>query len=152
MRIPRPWGLFQATEGFIQLTMICCLTRIFKSRRLLHILFFLKNTMDKCVLDIQLTKTPALRNCNRENQVNGRELHNRAERVIIVNAIALLESLSNEASFIPINRTIDFTLDLVDPLAPYEFSAGCRRNKMPRVVAHKSKQFTLHYGLPIWIS
>jgi hypothetical protein len=152
MRIPRLWGLFQATEGFIQLTMICCLTRIFKSRRLSHILFFLKNSMEKRVLDIQLPKTPALRNCNRENQVNGRELHNRAEHGIIVNAIALLESLSNEARFIPINRTINFPLDLVDPLAPYEISAGCRRNKMPRVVAHKSKKFALHCSLPIWIS
>jgi hypothetical protein len=145
-------GPISGHGGFIQLTMICWLTRIFKSRRLSHILFFLKNTMEKCVLYIQLPKTPALRNCNRENQVNGRELHNKAERVIIVNAIALIEYLCSEVSFVLISRTIDFPLDLVDPLASYEISAGCRRNKMPLVVAHKSRKFTLHCSLPIWIS
>jgi hypothetical protein len=43
--------------------------------------------------------------------------NNMAEGIIIINAIPLLEPFSNKPSFIPINSTIRFSFDFVNPFA-----------------------------------
>jgi hypothetical protein len=56
----------------------------------------------------------------------------------------LLESLCHKSSFIVVNRPIYFSLDFVHPFAVNQILTGSRRNKVPGVVAHKSRILSLH--------
>jgi len=67
--IPRPWSLLEPIQGFLQLVGMLRIVRIKKSFRLLHINFFLKNTIQKGTLNIHLVKLEAKMTRYRESRI-----------------------------------------------------------------------------------
>src|SRR5438105_2501634 len=61
--MPYPRCLFKTIEGHVKLTQMVRMLRILKSRWLAHKHLFLKNTMEKGILDIKLTNSPSSSNC-----------------------------------------------------------------------------------------
>ena len=90
---------------------------ILKTRRLLHIHVLRKETMKECIVDLNLSKTPALGHIKRENQTNHSWFHDRAESVTIINAVLLSESTGNKTCLVLINGTIWSLLGLKNALA-----------------------------------
>jgi hypothetical protein len=61
----------------------------------MHINLLLKNTMQKIILDIKLSKEPSTSNSQGEQQTYGSRLDNWTERVFIIKTIPLFEALCN---------------------------------------------------------
>jgi hypothetical protein len=55
-RIPSPGSLFQTIESFVKLANIPWMRSIMKTMWLLHVDLLFQNTMQECVLHIQLMK------------------------------------------------------------------------------------------------
>jgi hypothetical protein len=75
-----------------------------------------------------------------------------SKRLLIINAIFLSESLSNQASLVTFNRSISFGLDLIDP-----FTTDCRLARrqsghVPSMSFVKSIKFIDHSLSPKRIS
>ena len=67
-------------------------TSVLKARGLLHIDVLGEITMKESIADINLPKTPTVRNSQGKNQMNGGRLDNRTEGITIVNAKLLFET------------------------------------------------------------
>jgi hypothetical protein len=107
--------------------------------------------MEKRVLHIQLMKTPALRDCNRENQVNSDKLNHRTECIIIINTIVMFETHGYKVSFVAVIGAISLTLDFINPLAINQIMTCLKRNQMLGIFLHKGRKLRVHCSLLIRI-
>jgi hypothetical protein len=92
------------------------LSVINKSWGLPHIDLFFKETMKKSILHIKLSERPTSKDCQGQKELDGCGLDHKAECILIVQSMALFESLCNQARFIALNGTISMFLHLEYPL------------------------------------
>jgi hypothetical protein len=105
--------------------------------------------MQKSVLNIKLSEMPSMSNSQGEQKPNSRGLNHMAKRIFIVNAMALLESLCNEARFIALDRAIGVSFNFEHPFRINNVDLGWRRNKCPCVIAEESLILLLHCITPL---
>lgn len=79
---PGPESLFQAIKGFVQLTNIGREVKMGKTWRLGHVHFFVKVTMKKNILHIELTNNLTIGDDKGKNNANNGWLNNRIENLI----------------------------------------------------------------------
>ena len=119
-----------------------------KSRWLDHIHLFLEIAMKEGIVDVEFPHVPPLRHGEGEKDTDCAGLHHRAEGVVVVDAVTLLESLGNKTSFEVLNGAIGIVLDLEDPTAIDEVDAWRGRNKTPSLIAVQGCNFSIHGSLP----
>jgi hypothetical protein len=73
--------------------------------------------------------------------MNSSKFDDMTEVVVIINTIPLHEPLDNEKSFIAVNRTVSLPLNFINSFAIDDIPVGTRRNQMPSILAHKSREF-----------
>lgn len=66
---------------------------------------FLEETMEKGILDIELTNGPSTRNSKRKNDANSDRLDHRREGFGEVNAFPLVKTFGHQTSFETLNLT-----------------------------------------------
>jgi hypothetical protein len=93
--MPCTRSLFQSIQSLYKTAEMLGTCRINKAWGLTHINLLLKNTMQKSILDIKLSKEPSTSNSQGERQANGSRLDNWTERVFIIKTIPLFETLCN---------------------------------------------------------
>jgi hypothetical protein len=123
--------------------------RINKPRRLAHIDLLLKNTMQKCILNIKLAKGPATSDSKGQQQPNSGRLNNRTEGILVVKTVPLFETLSNESGLVPLNRAICMPFDLEDPFGINDVETGARRDQLPSTIVTESLNLKVHGSTPV---
>lgn len=110
--------MYQKIFGGEFSTNIFRMIRINKTWWLRHINIFGKLTLKKGVIDIQLTKRPAMTNINTKNKPYCGGLNNWTESVIIVHTRPLIEPFVNKTSFKPVNRAVGMSFNTKIHLQP----------------------------------
>lgn len=89
-----------------------------KTRRLRHKHFLVKSSMKKSVINIKLSNGPATSKGKVEDNPYSGGFDHLTERLIEVNARALMEPFCHQMGLVPVNTSIKMTLDAKHPLAP----------------------------------
>ena len=69
-----------------------------------------------------------------EDNADGSRLDNRAERLCVFETRTLMEAFSYEASFVPVNGAVWFSLEPKNPLAAYQILMYRGGNQFPGAV------------------
>ena len=99
-------------------------SRVNKARRLLTVDGLLQVSVKKGVLHVQLVDRPAPGSGDAEDDADRRRLDDGAERLIVVDAVALSEAANDLASFVIGKGTTGVEFMLVNPLASHNVRAG----------------------------
>ena len=125
--------------------------RVDKAGRLLAVDGFVQMAVKKSVLHIQLMYRPGARGGDAEDGPDGGRFDNRAERLVVVDAVPLREATNNPSSFMTSQRAINIILVLEDPLVGDDVGTRRSRNKTPGAIVHKRLVFFGHRRTPIGI-
>ena len=74
---------------------------VFNALRLHHIDLLCKMHIEKGIVDIKLTNSPLVIQCNAKNNMNGDEIYHGTESLVKINARLLVKAFSNKESIIP---------------------------------------------------
>lgn len=109
MKMPKPCtsALLEAIQESVKMTFhVKCLPLSNKSRRLFHVDFLIKITMQKYILDVKLKQIPLMNKCNGKEKSDRCHFGNMRESIRIILFIDLFVSLGDLMSFIAINLII----------------------------------------------
>ena len=109
--------LFQSIDGLLEVTKMIWASWIDEPWRLCHVNCLNKITMKECIVDVQLTKRPATRNCKTEDSANRSGPNNRTESLIKIYTSLLMEALCDKPSFVAFNGTICSMFKFENPFA-----------------------------------
>lgn len=143
--------MLQSIQGLLQTADVVWGTRVDESWRLLTVNGLLEVAVKKCVLHVQLVNRPGARRGNAEYRPYGGRFDNRAEGLVVVDALALGETSDNPASLVASEGPIGMELVPEDPLARHDVGAGGARNELPGVVVDESLVLIHHRGTPVGI-
>jgi hypothetical protein len=123
-------SLFETIEVLDKAKRMLSTSWINKPSSLMHIHIFFKNSMEKSILNIQLMKRPSL--CNSKKQkVNSIWFNNGTKCILVVKAIPLFETFSNQVSLVHFDGDISMILNLENSLGVNNINTRLRRNKTP---------------------
>lgn len=105
--------------------------------------------MKNGVLDVHLVKAPMANCSNRQETTDGDEFGYGGKNFFIINAFALSESFSDEAGFVPFNRSISLIFNFEYPFTANRVIARRKRNHGPSVVGFKSMNFSMYSFNPL---
>lgn len=71
----------------------------------MHVDVFLKDALDKGILDIKLFESPVSRDTKDKNKADGGGFNKRTKGFSIIKTFLLIESLCNDMSFVPLKCT-----------------------------------------------
>jgi hypothetical protein len=100
--------------------------------------------MNKGILNIKLTKRPSSSDSQLEQKTNSGGLDHRTEGVLIIKAITLFESFSNQPSLVYFNRAIGMFLDFENTHGINDTDASLGRNQTSCLILEKSLIFLFH--------
>src|SRR6266540_4801290 len=103
---PYSWRLLQAIQRLLKSTYLSTCLLIHKSRRNLHINFFLQVIMKKSILDIQLMKRPPKISCTGNQCPYCAHFCHRCQGLIIVNPTYLTITFCNQSCLVPIHLSL----------------------------------------------
>lgn len=95
--------------------------RINKPGWLRHVYFFLKDTIEKSIVNVHLFYKPAIRHSKGENNPNGGKFDDWTEGFVEVDSCGLMKSFSNQAGFVTLNGAIGISLQSKDPLVTKQY-------------------------------
>lgn len=110
---------------------------------------FFKKAMKKCILNINLTKTPSRHYCNRENYADSGGLDDWAISFREIKSLLLMITLSHETSLITFNGTISFPFDPKNPFTPNNILMRSGWNKRPCTIPHEGIKFDIYSFTPM---
>jgi hypothetical protein len=99
-----------------------------KPLRLLHVDLFIKNTIEKSVINVQLLNGPTLGNSNSEYNSNSHWLDYRRKCFQKIKPLSLMKPLSHEACLVFIDSPIGIFLEPKHPFAANSLSIRWKRN------------------------
>ena len=102
----------------------------------------------KGVLHVQLVDRPAPGSGDAEDDADRRWLDDGAERLIVVDAVALSEAANNPASLVTGKRTIGVEFMLINQLASHNVRAGWARDETLGVVVDEGLVLIRHGSTP----
>jgi len=143
--------LLQSIQGLLQTANVVWGTRVDESWRLLTVDGLLEVAVKKCVLHVQLVNRPGAGRSDAEYRPYGGRFNNRAEGLVIVDALALGEASDNPASLVASEGPIGMELVPEDPLPRHDVGAGGARNELPGVVVDEGLVLIHHRGTPVGV-
>ena len=99
--------------------------------------FFFEVSIEERILHIHLIKRPTTNSSHNNKTSDKYKVSNRSKFFLIVNAILLSKALSNEASLVSFNRSINLDLDLVNPPTTYYRLTRRQINHIPSMILMK---------------
>jgi hypothetical protein len=84
--------------------------------------------------------------------MNSSCFHNRTKCIFVINSVSLLESFHYQPCFVPVNASIAFSLDFIDPLAIDNICSCLRWNQVPGFILQECIKFIVHGLLPTLIT
>lgn len=93
--VPCPRSLFEVVNGFLEFTKVIGELWVSIARRLYHVNFFMKGTLEKVIIDIQLSKRPIIGKSNRENSSNSNRFCDWAKSIKVIFPILLMKAFGN---------------------------------------------------------
>jgi len=127
------------------------MSRVNKAWRLLTVDGLLQVFVKKGVLHVQLVDRPAPGSGDAEDDADRRWLDDGAERLIVVDAVALSEAANNPASLVTGKGTIGVELVFINPLASHNVRAGWSRDETPCVVVDEGMELVRHCSAPLGV-
>lgn len=111
---------------------------------------FMEGAMKKCIIDIQLTERPVVRECYGENSTNSYWFSDRAEGIKVVFPVLLKKTFSYKTSFVFGYGAIGISFDSENPFTTNWGVIGFW-NKFPCSVLYKGIKLLIHCFPPFWI-
>jgi hypothetical protein len=105
-------------------------------------------TIEKCVLNIKLRHRPVANRGHGKKCAHSGHMSHGGKGLIIITTLLLLEATSHKTRFVALKRSIEASLDLIDPLACDGTNTGRRRDKIPSASALKRNNLLDHGKLP----
>lgn len=127
------------------------MSRINETGRLTAIYRLNESSMEKGILDIQLINWQRTGESECKNSMDGSGLHDRTERLIVVNPRTLSNASKKPASLVTVQRTIHLSLVGLDPLASHQIATWGTGHQIPSVISKKSLVLLLHSTMPVRI-
>lgn len=121
-----------------------------KTRRLTHVYLFGEKTMQKRILNVNLSHRPASRIGHGKNSPDGGWLDNRAECFPIIESSLLMKAFGNETSLVAFNSAISLSFKFEYPFTSHNISRSKGRDKGPCLILEKSIKFLMHSSTPFW--
>jgi hypothetical protein len=100
--------------------------------------------VEEGVLHIKLLNWPVAGDSSSKHRADGGRFHNRAESLVVVDPMALSETLEDLAGFVAIKRPISMKLVRENPLAGDDVGATGPGDKLPGPIAHQNPVLILH--------
>jgi hypothetical protein len=125
--------------------------RVDESWRLLAVDGLLEVAVKKGVLHVQLVNGPGAGRGDAEYGPNGGRFDNRAEGLVVVDALALGEAANNPASLVAGKGPIGMKLVPEDPLPRHDVGSRGPRNELPGVVVDEGLVLIHHRGTPVGV-
>lgn len=122
---PCAGGLLQAIEGFAKKAHIVRPGGTHEARRLSAIHLLLEIAVEECILHVKLVNGPWAGRGNAKHNANGGRFDNRAECLIVVDALPLSETLHNPMCLVQSQGVIRVELVAIYPLAGHHINT-CR--------------------------
>jgi hypothetical protein len=117
-------------------------------RRWSHVDLLTEFTIKEGIFDIKLRNGPSTNRGHSKESANSGHVCHRSKSLIIVTAMLLLKTTSNKTGLVTLERAIEASLDLIDPLACDRMSMRRERNKVPSARALESSDLLSHGMLP----
>ena len=149
--VPRPRGLLEAVKGALKKTDGVGTRQVDEAGGLLTVDRLVQVTVKKGILHVQLVDGPLTRSGDAEDDPNGGRLDDGAERLIVVDAVALGEAANDPASLVTSQGAIGVELVPEDPLACHHVGTWGPGNESPRVVVDESLVLLSHGRAPLGV-
>lgn len=119
-----------------------------KTRGKLHINFFCKITMKKCIVDIHLINLPLLSRNKTKNGTDSVHFDNRRKCLIKVFTFDLMVPLYNKLRFLSFYCAIRFILNLIHPKTTKSFFTRREITDIPHVFMFECIYLSTHSIIP----
>ena len=149
--VPCARSLLETIERSLQETHMVRMSRVNKAWRLLTVDGLLQVSVKKSVLHVQLVDRPAPGSGDAEDDADRRWLDDGAERLIVVDAVALSEAANNPASLVTGKGTIGVEFMLINPLACHNIGARGLGDDPPSVVVDECLVLLSHSRPPLQV-
>ena len=126
-------------------------SRVDEAVRLLAVDRLVQMAVKKGVLHVQLMDRPGARSGDAEDDPDGGRFDNRAERLVVVDAVPLRKTTNDPPGLMASQGAVSTILVLEDPLAGDHISAQGARHEIPSVVLQKGSMFLFHSSAPVWV-
>ena len=149
--VPRPGRLLESVQGLLQDTDVIGCRRVDETGRLLAVDSLIQVAMKKGVLHVQLMNGPRSGGGDAEDDADGGRLDNRAESLVVVDAVLLRETTNDPPGFMTGEGAISMILVLEDPLAGDNISPRWSRYEAPGAIIHERLVLFMHRSPPIGV-
>jgi hypothetical protein len=122
-----------------------------EARRLLVVDCLVKVVVKKGVLHVQLMDRPGARDNDAENSPDGGWFDNRAERLVVVDAVTLRETTDDPPGLMTSQGAVSTKFVLEDPLAGDDDGTRRSRNETPGAIVDERLVLFNHRRAPILI-
>jgi len=119
--------------------------------RLLTVDCLVQMAVKKGVLHVQLMDRPGARSGDAEDDPDGGRFDNRAERLVVVDAVPLRKATNDPPGLMASQGAVSTILVLEDPLAGDDVGTRRARNETPGAIVNERLVFFSHRRAPICI-
>jgi len=126
--------------------------RVVETGRMLIVDSLLQVTVKKHILHVKLMNGPATRGSNAEDDTDGGRFNNRAERLDVVDAMALSEATDHSMGLLMSESAVGVEFMLINPFARHNVGTRMSVYKSPIVVVDQGVVLIHHGRPPLWVS
>jgi len=148
--VPHPGCLLESVQGLLQETDVVRSRRVDETGLLLAVDCLVQMAVMKGGLHVQLMYRPGARGGDCEDDPDGSRFDNRAERLVVVDAVLLREATNDPSGFMTSQRAVSMILVLKDPFAGVDVGTRRSRDEAPCVIVDERLVFVGHpLGQPV---
>ena len=149
--VPCSGRLLEPIQGLLQETDVVGSGWVDEAGRLLTVDRLVQMAVKKGVLHVQLMDRPGARSGDAEDDPDGGRFDNRAERLVVVDAVPLRKTTNDPPGLMASQRAVSTILVLKDPLAGDDVGTRRARNETPGAIVNERLVFFSHRRAPIRI-